>query len=335
MPTRLPRRGFTLIELLVVIAIIAVLIGLLLPAVQKVREAAARIKCQNNLKQVGVALHNYHDTYERFPYPRPLFPVGLVPPEAQMDGVLCSPFNLLIDQPPARPDTVGAWTVRLLPYLEQQAVQDLVVGKPNQAAISSGVVTMMGTTVPVYRCPSDSNTGGAGVSPARVSASYSGVTGNDENTNPNLPPHGANATNGIFPTKTPFGPMPNSYPTKVRATSIADGLSNTVAVGERHTQSPYSLWMAADYDTLLAIPNRNIMGGFGSSPAPACVGQLPGYFGPFNPNDPCSQDRFNSPHSGGGNWLLADGSVRFFAFTAGTKTLPDMASVNGGEVVTE
>ena len=333
--TRSPRRGFTLIELLVVIAIIALLIGLLLPAVQKVREAAARMKCANNLKQLGLAMHNYHSAYDRFPTGRPVTPRNWgPPPEANMDGVLVGPFTLMIDLPPATSDTTCGWMVRLLPFVEQQTVQDLIVGKPNQAEIGAGIVTMMKTTVPVYRCPADGNTSGTGATPPRVSSSYAGVTGNDENANATLPPVGANATNGIFPAMNSFGMVPGLRP-RVEATSVTDGLSNTVAVGERHTQASFMLWMASDYDTLLALPNRNIMGGFGSAPAPACIGQLPAFYGPFNVNDPCSQDRFNSPHPGGGNWLLADGSVRYFAFTAGTTVLPNMASINGGEVVSE
>src|SRR5262245_11258369 len=131
---RSSRRGFTLIELLVVIAIIAVLIGLLVPAAQKVREAAARIQCKNNLKQLGLALHNYHDTNGGFP---PGY-VSAVGPNGPDD-----------DRGPG-----WGWAAFLLPFVEQDNVFkqirfDLDIGDPANAAIRV-------TVLPVFRCPSDS-----------------------------------------------------------------------------------------------------------------------------------------------------------------------------------
>jgi prepilin-type N-terminal cleavage/methylation domain-containing protein/prepilin-type processing-associated H-X9-DG protein len=126
MKTQNRRSAFTLIELLVVIAIIGILVGLLLPAVQKVRESASRAKCENNLKQIGLAMHSFHDTYKYFP---PAF-----------------------SKTPTWPQSNWAWSTWILPFVEQQQLFDAVAPRDN--AFGANPYTT-GTPVPVYTCPSD------------------------------------------------------------------------------------------------------------------------------------------------------------------------------------
>ncbi len=202
--TRTRRPGFTLIELLVVIAIIAILIGLLLPAVQKVREAASRMKCQNNLKQIGLAIHNFHDTY----------------------GML----------PPARiADQYATWSVLLLPYIEQDNLYrswDLTKKYYNQTAFD---VTAQ---VSIYLCPTRRGPPQIGELPEDVATGPMGTLGDyaaaaSDNTTDPVTAYDQPGASGSIIIGIRNG---TQWTSRTRFADVTDGLSNTVFIGEKHIQ---------------------------------------------------------------------------------------------------
>jgi len=327
---RRSRLAFTLIELLVVIAIIAILIGLLLPAVQKVRDAAARAKCQNSLKQIGLALHNYQDANSHLPY-----------------------GNTVIPSPPTGTNvelTNGtSWAIEILPYVEQDALYrryDKTVGTDhanNQA--------FRETAVSIYTCPADPNAAGLNIpqsGPGQTSGvnyrhgSYRGMSGGGNTGETNTWFDLITQANGL-----PFewrGPLHVDWFTNTKKVgpeslaAIPDGTSNTVLAGERYNL-PYdsdppsykrgTFWAYSygSYNTSSAVDDSRSLKVFDYIKCKYPLGRP----SPVLSEQPCMRG-WGSAHSGIVNFVFCDGSVRSLSTETDTKIFFALGTITNGEV---
>ncbi|WP_165224062.1 DUF1559 domain-containing protein [Aquisphaera insulae] len=310
------RRGFTLIELLVVVAIIGLLIAILLPAVQSAREAAWRVQCANNLRQIGLALQAYHETQ------------GAFPPGCSFDRGPGSDTN----------NPGWAWGLRILPGLEQGPLY-------NACNLSAGFLrgmplnlTVQETRVSTFLCPSGSDDGPyrsgfievpihpmEGLAAAQYVASAGELTA--------FEPDGRGGKilsekgNGVF--------FPNS---RVSIRDLADGTSSTILVGERSRTLADATWVGVPFPGSMVCTKVE-------SPAGTCVSavfMVLGRTGPaadivFGRTSPGGSvpgpDGFRSDHPGGGHFLLGDGSVRFVKSSVARATFRALTTRAGGEVI--
>lgn len=331
------RLAFTLVELLVVIAIIGILVGLLLPAVQAAREAARRMQCSNNCKQLGLALHNYHDTFRAFPINYSQSAAGPGGPNGfygSNDSRQCS------------------WLGLILPQIEQTNLYNQInwnVGMKDASGAPTTNVVIAQQVVPAFICPSDlagnnnrfGNREWIGRWPVAVfgefaGTSYKGCVGSDWGwgvfANPmGGSPHGLDGGNGMFVRDENVGP--GNLKDRRNMASITDGTSNTIAIGEAMAElCSHTFWYGGN-NTLgtTAVPLNHYLRVYqNTNPRSNYFGDGTN-FAPFW--DWPNNYSFASQHTGGGNFTLGDGSVRFMSDSIDLITYRAMGTINRGEVV--
>lgn len=320
------RPGFTLIELLVVMAIMSTLMGLLLPAVQKVRESANRTTCRNHLRQIGMALLSYHDAARALP--PGLGAVG------DHQAVSVSNFKAPTNPPNLR---VHSWMVSVLPFVEQQNLIDglsLRPSDPPKAALFNVPNTDSGKSViNVFVCPSDPR-GGVAIPLSGGSAKsgltyYAGVGGTDSAWSGRWP-----KSDGLL-----------FWRSRVTMADIKDGTSNTIMVGERPPSKnlEFGYWQSLDtigwnkggpdweFDTIQYTSNTDIAP-FGMNAGVPCT--FPTFYGPGRIDNNCDFNHFWSNHPLGASFVFADGSVRFVSYGAAA-VLNALATRAGFETVSD
>lgn len=296
------KRGFTLVELLVVIAIIGILVGVLLPAVQMVRESARRISCANNLRQLSLGVLNFESAHQHLP-------MGMRGFEQDSISAFSDEFFGM------------SWITRILPFIEQDVLWSQAVSDYRLHPIPFRSHRGMQTNLSAVGCSSDPSSGQLHATHEGFVVSctdYLGVNGTNYQ-----------ARDGVF-----------TFDLGVRLPRISDGQSNTLLLGERppSTDFWYGWWYATGAgststgDVTLGVAELN----------PAQFLSTTTYLedcteGPFDfsrgNNQQCDTLHFWSFHPGGGNFGLADGSVRFLPYEIGDEVIQGLATKSGGETV--